>query len=212
MVLYIYRQYCNSRFTHRRARAAAVIFAFCCLLRPPEYLWGTHNNTHVLTAGQVEFECSATTATNSTASTTFITLAGIRGIPWSRVRLLRIHMRSAKNISSRTDSRLWFSASDEGTIHLVRVMYEWGQHAQALNSAPVFSWPTTIADTPHNRTPQCTNQICLMGRWRSLPACLGYQEVSTQAHDRKTSLLLTPDIYTTRDIELQYCVPRHTIE
>jgi hypothetical protein len=160
MVLYIYRKYCNSRFFHRRARAAAVVFAFCCLLRPSEYLWGTQNNVHDLTGGQVEFECSVATATNSTTpTTTFITLAGIRGIPWSRVRLLRIHRHSAKNISSRTGSRLWFSASGVGAIHLVRVMYDWGQHAQALNSTPVFSWPTTPADTQHVCIPQRTNLL-----------------------------------------------------
>jgi hypothetical protein len=257
MVLYIYRKFHRSRFTHRCARAAAIVFAFCCLLRPSEYLWGTQSNIHVLTASQLQFECVIPSATNPTSSSTFISLADIRGIPWDQVRLLRIHMHSAKNISSRTGSRLWFSASDVGSIHLVRVMYDWGQHAQALPNTPVFSWPTTHHDKQHTRTPQRTNLlyrnfhellqrtaayfgfegtqfgcqslrvggatllraagaddglICLMGRWRSLPACLGYQEISTAAHDRMSSLLLTPGIYTTRDIEMQYCVPRHTIE
>ncbi|KAJ1433660.1 hypothetical protein B484DRAFT_326644 [Ochromonadaceae sp. CCMP2298] len=45
--------------------------------------------------------------------------------------------------------------------------------------------------------------ICLMGRWKSLPACLGYQEVSTATHDRMLNLLST-NAYTPRDIHLQY--------
>ncbi|KAJ1393496.1 hypothetical protein B484DRAFT_340513, partial [Ochromonadaceae sp. CCMP2298] len=49
--------------------------------------------------------------------------------------------------------------------------------------------------------------ILLMGRWKSLPACLGYQEVSSQTHDRMLSMLLQPGTYTARDIRLQYRVP-----
>ncbi|KAJ1406230.1 hypothetical protein B484DRAFT_337603 [Ochromonadaceae sp. CCMP2298] len=52
--------------------------------------------------------------------------------------------------------------------------------------------------------------ICLMGRWRSLPACLSYQEVSTAAHDRMAALLMTPGVYTTRDLRLQYVLPQLT--
>ncbi|KAJ1431840.1 hypothetical protein B484DRAFT_327648 [Ochromonadaceae sp. CCMP2298] len=48
--------------------------------------------------------------------------------------------------------------------------------------------------------------ICLMGRWKSLPACLGYQEVSTVTHDKTLNLLRT-NAYTTRDIRLQYRIP-----
>ncbi|KAJ1400722.1 hypothetical protein B484DRAFT_339153 [Ochromonadaceae sp. CCMP2298] len=50
-------------------------------------------------------------------------------------------------------------------------------------------------------------EILLMGRWKSLPACLGYQEVSSQTHDRMLSMLLQPGTYTARDIRLQYRVP-----
>ncbi|KAJ1421556.1 hypothetical protein B484DRAFT_332672 [Ochromonadaceae sp. CCMP2298] len=52
--------------------------------------------------------------------------------------------------------------------------------------------------------------ICLMGRWASLPACLSYQETFTNAHDRMATLLLTPAIYTVRDLRLQYVLPRVT--
>ncbi|KAJ1387346.1 hypothetical protein B484DRAFT_460888, partial [Ochromonadaceae sp. CCMP2298] len=50
-------------------------------------------------------------------------------------------------------------------------------------------------------------EILLMGRWKSLPACLGYQEVTTYTHDRMLRLLLRPGTYTARDIRLQYRVP-----
>jgi hypothetical protein len=50
-------------------------------------------------------------------------------------------------------------------------------------------------------------EICLMGRWKSLPACLGYQEVSTATHDRMLNMLLTTGAYTNRDIRLQYRLP-----
>jgi hypothetical protein len=49
--------------------------------------------------------------------------------------------------------------------------------------------------------------ICLMGRWKSLPACLSYQEVSTAAHDQMSRMLLTPGYSTTRDLRLQYSLP-----
>jgi hypothetical protein len=49
-----------------------------------------------------------------------------------------------------------------------------------------------------------------MGRWKSLPACLGYQETSTRAHDRMQALLMTPGLYTNRDLHLQYTLPRYS--
>jgi hypothetical protein len=49
--------------------------------------------------------------------------------------------------------------------------------------------------------------ICLMGRWRSLPSCLRYQEVTTAAHDQMAILLMTPGLYSNRDLRLQYCLP-----
>jgi hypothetical protein len=257
MVLYIYNNYNTSHLVYRRARAAAIILSFCCLLRPSEYLWGTRTNTHVLTARQVEFECS----TPGTSNTVFISLAGIHTISWDRVVLMRINMTSAKNINRRTGSRLWFSSTDRSALHVVRVMYDWEKYVQAYDPAPVFSWPAP--HTSHHRSSHYTHIptprinllyrefheviraaaahfgfdhkqfgcqglrvggatllraaraddgfICLMGRWKSLPACPGYQEVSTQAHDRMAEILLTPDIYTTRDLALQYCLPQHTV-
>jgi hypothetical protein len=50
-------------------------------------------------------------------------------------------------------------------------------------------------------------EICLMGRWKSLPACLGYQEVSTATHDRMLDMLLRSGAYSDRDIRLQYRLP-----
>lgn len=44
--------------------------------------------------------------------------------------------------------------------------------------------------------------IMAMGRWRSLPACLGYQASSTAAYDRVLTLLGTPDRFTPRDVQL----------
>ncbi|KAJ1406552.1 hypothetical protein B484DRAFT_436691 [Ochromonadaceae sp. CCMP2298] len=50
-------------------------------------------------------------------------------------------------------------------------------------------------------------EILLMGRWKSMPACLGYQEVSTNTHDRMLQMLLREGVYTARDIRLQYRIP-----
>ena len=44
--------------------------------------------------------------------------------------------------------------------------------------------------------------IMLMGRWKSLPACLGYQAASTATHDRLLQTLGTPGGLTARDIRL----------
>lgn len=44
--------------------------------------------------------------------------------------------------------------------------------------------------------------IMIMGRWRSLPACLGYQASSTVTYDRMLELLGTPGQFTSRDVQL----------
>lgn len=44
--------------------------------------------------------------------------------------------------------------------------------------------------------------IMTMGRWRSLPACLGYQASSTASHDHMLHLLSTPGRFTSRDVQL----------
>ena len=49
--------------------------------------------------------------------------------------------------------------------------------------------------------------IMRMGRWKSLPACLGYQAASTHANDRVLGLLSSPGNFTTRDVHLS---DRHT--
>lgn len=49
--------------------------------------------------------------------------------------------------------------------------------------------------------------IMLMGRWRSLPASLGYQASSTATHDRLLHLLSTPGSFTARDIRLSQAAP-----
>jgi hypothetical protein len=50
--------------------------------------------------------------------------------------------------------------------------------------------------------------IMLIGRWKSLPACLGYQEASTATHDMLLSVLLTRGLYTARDVRIRYPQPR----
>lgn len=50
--------------------------------------------------------------------------------------------------------------------------------------------------------------IMAMGRWRSLPACLGYQAPSTASHDRMLNLLSTPGQFTSRDVRLGQ-IPSH---
>lgn len=44
--------------------------------------------------------------------------------------------------------------------------------------------------------------IKLMGRWKTLPACLTYQETSTKACDLMLGLLSVPGLYTERDVAL----------
>jgi hypothetical protein len=50
--------------------------------------------------------------------------------------------------------------------------------------------------------------ILLIGRWCSLPACLGYQESSTSNHDMLLRVLLTKGLYTCRDERIRYPQPR----
>jgi hypothetical protein len=87
MVSYIFYRYRSSTNPEHRARATAIVFGFTCLLRPSEYLWGTRTNHHCLRASQFEFECVSTDGLR----TTFLTLEGVRGVPWDRIRLMRIN-------------------------------------------------------------------------------------------------------------------------
>jgi hypothetical protein len=245
MVLYIYNRVHNPLTLERLARRAAIILAFCCLFRPSEYLWGTRSNRHVLTAAQVEFEIS----TPGSSTTFWRSMAEMQGITWAQVRLMRIHMHTAKNIKRRAGARLWFSATATNPLSVVRVMFDWALQSSPISTAPIFSWPSptqpNIRDNLwyrefHNDIRAAAAHfgfdssqfgchgirvggatllraagaddgfICLMGRWASLPACLSYQETSTTAHDRMASLLLTPGLYTVRDLRLQYVLPRVT--
>jgi hypothetical protein len=54
-------------------------------------------------------------------------------------------------------------------------------------------------------------KICLMGRWKSLPACLGYQEVSTATHDRMLDMLLRSGAYTDGTFDYTTDSPRYTM-
>jgi hypothetical protein len=51
-------------------------------------------------------------------------------------------------------------------------------------------------------------EIMGMGRWKSLPACLKYQEGSLIGHDRMLDCLVTKGLYTVRDIRIRYPMPR----
>ena len=51
-------------------------------------------------------------------------------------------------------------------------------------------------------THQTDGEILLMGRWRSMPACLGYQAPSTATHDRLLALLEKGGKFTNRDVLL----------
>ena len=44
--------------------------------------------------------------------------------------------------------------------------------------------------------------IMLMGRWKSLPACLGYQNNSESAQALMMRMLTTHDLFTEHDIRL----------
>jgi hypothetical protein len=242
MVTMVYDHYSLTPSKAAQACASAAILGFCCLLRPSEYLWGTRTDTHVLTAGQFEFEISSTDGSPAF----FVPLSDVSPYPWERVTLLRITMASAKNIKRRTGSKLWFSA-DTHRLHVVRVMYDWAITASTSAGAPIFSWEEGGSRRQYlwyrdfhgiikHTAQRCgfdpshfgchglrvggatllraagadDGFICLMGRWKSLPACLSYQEVSTEAHDRMSRMLLSPGYYTARDLRLQYSLPKVT--
>jgi hypothetical protein len=247
-VLHVYDTYKDSHYPVRRARAAAVILAYCCLFRPSEYLYDSGPRPHILLAGQIEFECRAPRWEQGSTNTVYHSLSTVHTVPWRRIVLMRITITSAKNINRRVGARLWFSAQSTGAIHVVRVMYDWACFVPHVDSAPVFSWPSPPGDIPtrtylwyrdfHDTIRSAAGHfgfdyrqfgcqslwsggatqlraagaddglICLMGRWKSLPACLGYQETSTRAHDRMQTLLMTPGLYTNRDLHLQYTLPR----
>jgi hypothetical protein len=240
MVQRIYHEYSTERRLDQRVFAVAFVLGFCCLLRPSEYCWGTSTNKHVLRASAFEFECE-----NPDRRTGLVGAHQVHRVPWSRIRLLRIYMNTAKNF--RTGRALWFSVGTNiQAFHLVKVMYDWACDSRPGISDCMLSWPNGGSIVPRDslmyadftkvvkyaaslydfapdlfgghslrvggatllRAAGATDgEICLMGRWKSLPSCLGYQEVSTATHDRMLNMLLTTGAYTNRDIRLQYRLP-----
>jgi hypothetical protein len=148
MVLLIHDTCKHSHYPVRRARAAAVILAYCCLFRPSEYLYDSGPRPHILLAGQIEFECRAPRGRRGSTNTVFHSLSTVHTVPWHRIMLMRINITSAKNINRRVGARLWFSAESTGAIHVVRVMYDWACLVPHVDSAPVFSWPSPPGVTP----------------------------------------------------------------
>jgi hypothetical protein len=54
------------------------------------------------------------------------------------------------------------------------------------------------------------SEIMALGRWRSLPACIGYQAPSTATNDRLLRFLGQEGLFTNRDVHLS-TVPSHTL-
>jgi hypothetical protein len=52
------------------------------------------------------------------------------------------------------------------------------------------------------------SEIMALGRWRSLPACIGYQAPSTATNDRLLHFLGQHGLFTNRDVHLSTVPPR----
>jgi hypothetical protein len=105
---------------------------------------------------------SAPLSSNSTDGlrTTYLTMEGVHGVPWDRVRLMRINMKTAKNIPWRSGSCLWFTPQRADNImHVVRAMYDWTQFTSALDTAAVFSWHSSGTSQASSRLPSSRESL-----------------------------------------------------
>jgi hypothetical protein len=204
------------------ALSVAVVIAFCCLLRPSEYLTHTKHDDHVLRARSVQFECVLPYHQAQWYGAHEIVGAGIR---WVHITMVRIQFLSAKNFDRRASRSIWFSAREHNSVlDLPQILYDWARSTNLAANDFFLSWliPGTtmgICDSLHYDTMQATLKgvteaygfsprrfgchglrvggashlraagagnglILLMGRWKTLPACRGYQEGSTRTHDK----------------------------
>jgi hypothetical protein len=85
-----------------RACAVGIVLAYCCLLRPSEYLTKTSSDKHVLRAKLVEFMRGGR----------FIGAHNLHryNVQWSEVTMVRIQFNSAKNFNERAGRSIWFTA------------------------------------------------------------------------------------------------------
>jgi hypothetical protein len=148
--------------------------AFCCLFRPSEYLWGTRSNRHVLTAAQVGFEITLP----GSSTTSWRNMAEMEGISWAQVRIMRIHMHTAKNVRRRTGARLWFSATETTSLSVVRVMFDWVQQSYPVATAPIFSWPSLAHPTQRDHL----EYIAFHADIRAAAAHFGFDQTQFGCH------------------------------
>jgi hypothetical protein len=231
----------------KRALCTGMALAYCCLLRPSEYLTHTKHDQHVLLAESVTFECAL-----PGEESVFLGAHELRreGIRWCDVKLVRIEFLTAKNFDERNRRALWFTAHlYTSTLDLPRMLFDWAIAARLRKGDFFMSWVfpgalnaervTLCYDVMQKTIKEMAvafgfsperfgchglriggacllraagakdTFILLMGRWKSLPACLKYQEASTADYDRMLSLLCTMGLYTSRDLRIRYPRPRH---
>jgi hypothetical protein len=216
----------------------ALIFAFCCMLRPSEYE-KVKDTKHVILAGSIFFECVLPGASRPCLRSA----NNLADVDLSHVTTVKLDWLSAKNIAVRAGRTIWFTAFDSSSsgINLVSCLFLWAKCAQLgpfdfflsyrqlCGTRKVLSYlrMTTVVKeaafhfgfNPDNfscyslrvgaasllrAAGASDGDICLMGRWKSLPSCLIYQEASTQAHDLMLGMLLSRGVFTERDILLAY--------
>jgi hypothetical protein len=237
----------NRPSPHKRIVAVATALAFCCLLRPSEYLdTRTRKNStaHILRAKQILFERAST----KTGSPTFYPAHALpASFRFDECRSVKIVFFSAKNIDIRSARTVWFSADTTAALPLPRILFEWARtnhlHADdyflSYRAAPssrtvnlnyhrmnsILKFTAGKQQLPGTRySCHCLrvggasllraagaddSEIMALGRWRSLPACIGYQAPSTATNDRLLTFLGRSGVFTNRDVHLS-TVPSRT--
>jgi hypothetical protein len=152
MILHIFDENTPHQATWQQsAITTGVAIAFCCLLRPSEYLSHTGSDCHVLRAASVIFEC------NFPGNPHILVLSShlhAMQISWDMVSAVKILFTSAKNISTRWGHSLWFSApKGEAVLNLPQILFEWSIAAQPQPDDVFLSWPIP------NSTRKCRNLL-----------------------------------------------------
>lgn len=206
-------EFCSDTSADHAYRADAVLFECRTTDNPHELTYHTAANLHNISWSQVQLvKLTMRHAKNIKFRTGKSVWFSADPTPDVDRRQLTEHLfRWAKRAHLQPDSLLMsFRVSNLGNgtyrklqyRHFIAVIKEAAAHFQ-FDTTHFSGYSPRIGGASLLRAAGASDGfIKLMGRWKTLPACLTYQETSTKACDFMLGLLSAPGLYTERDVQL----------
>lgn len=152
----------------KRMVGVAVALAFCCLLRPSEYLMsvpGTRTE-HYFRAAQVLFERQ-----HPTGPSTFHSADSLpASFTVDQCQSVKLVFLTAKNKRLRSSESLWFSARTGASIDLPTILFDWAKCAHLTASDPFIAFRTPAGNLHHLNYTRLNSILKFTARMFSLDA------------------------------------------